>query len=116
MKQLKIKDISLDCEPAQEWVMKRNCWEVMDCGRGPDNTHVGLCPAADVSVLDGVHDGLNAGRSCWVVAGTLCNGEVSGTFAKKMDNCLVCPFYRQVREEEPAMKSHQDLLIRLRKS
>jgi hypothetical protein len=96
--------------------MKKNCWEVMDCGRGPGNGHGDVCPAAKESPLHGVHGGINAGRACWVVAGTLCNGEVSGTFAKKMDNCLICPFYRQVKAEETDLKSHQELLIRHRKT
>lgn len=111
-----IEIINSNCQPAQGFEMKKNCWEVMDCGRGPADGPGDMCPAADASPLHGVHEGMNAGRACWVVAGTLCNGEVSGTFAKKMDNCLICPFYRQVREEETAMKSHQELLIRLRKS
>lgn len=87
----------------------------MSCGRGPANSNGNVCPAAITITLDGVHDGTNAGRACWVVAGTLCNGEVSGTFAKKMDNCLTCPFYRRVRGEESSVKSHQELLIRLGK-
>ena len=95
--------------------MKKNCWEVMNCGRGPHNGNVDICPAAKEGRLDGVHGGINSGRACWAVAGTLCNGETSGTFAKKMDNCLQCAFYRQVRTEEMDLKPHQELLIRLRK-
>jgi hypothetical protein len=34
------------------------------------------------------------------VAGTLCKGEVQGTFARKLGNCLACPFYIQVEQEE----------------
>lgn len=94
---------------------KKNCWEVMDCGRGPDSASGDVCPAATADPLHGVHNGTNAGRACWVVAGTLCNGAVSGTFAKKMENCLLCPFYRQVRGEESDLKPHQELLIRLKK-
>jgi len=100
-------------EPPRGFEIKKNCWEVMSCGRGPANGDGNICPAANTITLNGIHEGINAGRACWVVAGTLCNGEVSGTFAKKMDNCLICPFYRQVREEESSVKSHQDLLIRL---
>jgi len=50
--------------------------------------------------LDAVHDGVNAGRTCWIVAGTLCKGEVQGTFAQKFSNCKECDFYISVREEE----------------
>jgi hypothetical protein len=47
-----------------------------------------------------VHEGVNAGRACWIVAGTLCKGEVQGTFAQKFKNCRECDFYISVREEE----------------
>lgn len=96
-------------------IEKKNCWEVMECGRGPDGSDGNLCPAASAILLHGVHNGVNGGRACWVIAGTLCGGKVSGTFAKKMENCLICPFYRQVRQEETNLKSHQDLLLRSRR-
>ena len=51
------------------------------------------------SRLDGVHGGTNAGRACWIVAGTLCGGEVQGTFARKYASCDKCDFYRTVMEE-----------------
>jgi hypothetical protein len=83
--------------------MKKNCWEVKLCGREPSGNKVselGVCPAAIETRLDAVHEGTNAGRACWVVAGTLCKGEVQGTFAKKFEACEKCEFYLQVREEE----------------
>jgi len=43
---------------------------------------------------------MNAGRACWVVAGTNCGGRVQGTFAEKEKNCLNCEFYMLVCEEE----------------
>ena len=61
---------------------------------------LGECPAATEVKLDGTHEGRNAGRSCWVVAGTLCQGEVQGTFAKKFDACERCEFYKLVSGEE----------------
>jgi hypothetical protein len=82
---------------------KMNCWEFRQCGRevgGSKTGELGICPAASDQRLNGVHDGLNAGRSCWMVAGTLCNGQVQGTFAQKMKNCLDCDFYNVVRDEE----------------
>lgn len=83
--------------------MKKNCWEFKKCGRELGGAHVkelGICPATTEKRLDGIHDGKNAGRSCWVVAGTFCNGEVQGTFATKYKSCEMCDFYRLVREEE----------------
>ena len=83
--------------------MKKNCWEYKKCGREPGGEKVrelGICPAATEKRLDGIHGGKNAGRCCWVVAGTLCKGEVQGSFAKKFRNCQVCDFYELVKQEE----------------
>lgn len=95
---------------------KKNCWEVMACGRGPGRSNGNVCPAAKEIRLNGIHGGLNGGRGCWVVAGTLCKGDVSGTFAKKMEDCFQCSFYRQVRGEESSVTPHQELLIRISKT
>lgn len=83
--------------------MKTNCWEFKKCGREPGGARVselGVCPAALEERLDAVHGGRNAGRACWVVAGTLCRGETQGTFAAKFGACETCDFYLAVREEE----------------
>lgn len=83
--------------------MKRNCWEFHDCGREPSGENaklLGVCPAALEGRLHGIHAGKNAGRACWVVAGTLCGGETQGTFGKKFKNCEICDFYKQVKNQE----------------
>jgi hypothetical protein len=83
--------------------MKKNCWEFMGCGRQPGGARVkelGICPAVIETRLHCVHGGTNAGRACWVVAGTLCKGETQGTFAQKFQNCELCDFYKAVKQEE----------------
>ena len=83
--------------------MKKNCWEFKKCGReagGFNIDHLGLCPAATEKSLHNVHDGINAGRACWVMAGTLCGGTVQGTFAQKYEDCQICDFFRLVKQEE----------------
>ena len=96
--------------------MKQNCWEAKECGREPDGEHVhdlGVCPAATDAKLDGAHGGKNAGRSCWVVAGTLCGGEAQGVFATKLMSCLSCDFYKAVLAEEgQSLESAVTLLTR----
>jgi hypothetical protein len=95
---------------------KKNCWEVMNCGRQPGGENVkdhGVCPAATEEMLEDVHGGKKAGRACWVVAGTFCEGKVQGTFAQKYRNCACCPFYRQVMQEEGA--DYQTSLVLLKK-
>lgn len=80
-----------------------NCWEAMDCGREPQGARaaeLGVCPAAVSGQSDGTNQGLFRGRFCWQVTGTLCGGEVQGSFAKKMMRCLACPFLQLVQDEE----------------
>ncbi len=82
---------------------KINCWEFKKCGResnGDNASVLGVCPASTNTVLDGVHNGKDAGRACWVVAGTMCNGKVQGLFAQKYNDCKLCDFYQKVKEEE----------------
>lgn len=82
---------------------KKNCWEFKKCGREAGGEHVkefGICPASEEARLDAIHGGKNAGRSCWIVAGTLCQGNVQGTFAQKYQSCEQCDFYSIVKEEE----------------
>jgi hypothetical protein len=82
---------------------KKNCWEFKKCGREPGGNHekeLGCCPAALEQALDSLHGGKNAGRACWVIAGTLCEGKVQGSFAKKLAGCTACDFYKAVEKEE----------------
>lgn len=85
--------------------MKINCWESKKCGREPGGEKAvesGICPAAIDARLQGTHGGKNAGRACWIISGTLCNGRVQGSFANKFKNCEVCDFYQNVRSTEGA--------------
>jgi hypothetical protein len=96
---------------------KVNCWEWKKCGRqpgGPKAAELGVCPSAVESRVDGANSGQNAGRACWVVAGTLCGGKVQGTMAAKLSNCMQCDFYQLVgREEGTQLLSSRELLRRL---
>lgn len=83
---------------------KKNCWEVMKCGRQPGGTKAkeyGVCSAAKLpSFFDGKNEGKSGGRYCWKITGTLCGGKVQGTFADKVKDCTKCEFYLLVRNEE----------------
>lgn len=59
----------------------------------------GSLSAASERKLHNVHDGINAGRACWVVAGTFCQGKVQGAFAQKISTCNDCDFYKKVQTE-----------------
>lgn len=82
--------------------MKRNCWEFKGCGRQPggDNEEEGICPTALMTIYDGINEGKNGGRACWMIAGTRCEGRMQGTFAHKVQSCGQCDFYRSVADEE----------------
>jgi hypothetical protein len=62
-----------------------NCWEFKKCGR-----EVGGVKAAELGVCPAYPDN---GKLCARVAGTLCRGQVQGSFAVKLANCLKCEFY-----------------------
>lgn len=68
--------------------MKKNCWEFKNCRRNKDPR------------LNGTHEGVNAGRACWMIAGTFCGGMIQGSYAKKEVKCLDCDFYKYVKNEE----------------
>jgi len=84
-------------------MIKNNCWEVKKCGREPGGAksgELGACPAATEKKVNGLHGGINGGRVCWAICGTLCKGEVQGEYAKKIQKCTNCEFYKQVYKEE----------------
>jgi hypothetical protein len=83
--------------------MKVNCGEFKGCGRQPGGVRakeLGVCPVTTHSELTGVHGGANAGRACWVVAGSLCGGKIQGHYAQKLNNCWRCDFLNRVKQEE----------------
>lgn len=83
--------------------MKKNCWQYKSCGREPGglkSKEMGVCAAAIAEEFNGKNSGLNGGRMCWSVAGTLCGGVVQGTYAEKRASCLSCEFFQCVKDEE----------------
>ncbi len=87
---------------------RKNCWEVMACGRemnGMNVTNHGVCPASTEERLNGINGGFNAGRACWAVKGTNCSGKPQKQLAEmeqviKLTECLQCLFFKQVEDEE----------------
>ena len=92
----------------------KNCWEVKNCGRqygGAKAAELGVCPAYADARLNTMNQGINGGRSCWAIAGTLCGGKVQGTFASKLPNCMQCNFYTQVKTEEGSAFAPATILL-----
>lgn len=97
---------------------KQNCWEFKKCGRqvgGIKSAELGVCQAAIETRTNGINGGLNGGRGCWAIAGTLCGGKVQGSYAAKLANCIECEFYKLVATEEgPEHQSARDILSLLK--
>jgi eukaryotic-like serine/threonine-protein kinase len=80
-----------------------NCWEFKKCGREPGGKNaeeLGVCPASIEFKSDGMNSGVNGGRCCWALTGTLCQDQVQGDFTEKANGCLKCEFYQKVLIEE----------------
>ncbi len=96
--------------------MKTNCWEFKKCGYEPDGINIsklGTCPASTETKVNGINNGKNAGRCCWAVTGTFCDGVVQGTFSQKVLDCMTCDFYRAVMKEEGPDFEKPDKIIEL---
>jgi hypothetical protein len=84
-------------------MIKLNCWEIKRCGRGPGGGKtgdLGVCPVAADSSSNGINGGKNAGRICWDVPHTLCEGKVQNNFSQKAVSCVSCVVFNRVRAEE----------------
>ncbi|MBI5866942.1 MAG: hypothetical protein HZB43_01400 [candidate division Zixibacteria bacterium] len=80
-----------------------NCWEIMNCGLGPNGAKAaesGLCPVASDTSSNGINRGHNGGRICWDIAGTLSGAEVQCPFVSDIIDCLSCDVYLRVEREE----------------
>lgn len=98
---------------------KKNCWEIMNCGRQPGDEKVneyGLCPALADNSKNSINGGINAGRYCWTVASTFCIQGNKRTFTKKMSTCMECNFFKQVKAEEDLKFVFNDLQFQMKKS
>jgi hypothetical protein len=74
---------------------KMQCWDYKNCGHEKD----ALCPAVDQK----------AGRSCWLVAKTLCGGRVHGQHAQRIKSCEGCGFYIYMHIVRPKPSSAYQL-------
>ena len=88
----------------------------MHCGREPGGAKaeaLGVCPASTERKIDGANSGKNGSRVCWAIGGTLCGGEVKGTFATKFEDCIDCDFFKLVCKKEEQVYRTLDVLKKL---
>jgi len=72
---------------------KTDCWEFNSCDKKTE------CPAFHESRTHNVHEGMNGGRSCWMILKSLCNGTEQSTIKDKYRNCSKCDFFHAVQQE-----------------
>ncbi len=75
----------------------------MECGREPNGVNTDklkICPATSEKDYNNTNNGVNAGRFCWKIVGTLCFDTIKGISALNLVSCLQCPFFKKVKEEE----------------
>lgn len=75
------------------------------CGRQPGGSRArqeGVCPASTLMAVNGTNGGVNGGRACWALTGTMSgpHDKVQGVFARDLSSCYACRFYEQVMSEE----------------
>jgi hypothetical protein len=80
-----------------------NCWEFKKCGREPNGINayaLGVCPVSTYDRLNGVHNGKNGGRCCWLFHGAFsCGMENQKKIPEEPTKCSKCDFYILVKEE-----------------
>ncbi len=73
----------------------KNCWKIKSCGKDMREG----CPAW----------GFRAGKMCWFINGTICEGKPQGSWKKKMEMCRKCKMLRHIlsklEEDSTAPKS-----------
>ncbi len=93
----------------QEWIdetinrLDCHCWETKQCAETN-------CPAYK-----------NECGRCWLIAGTMCGGEVQGKFADKYNSCTSCEVYQQVVDGDQILRLREQIIalihsLRLRQS
>lgn len=68
------------------------CWEKKKCDKKD-------CPAY-----------MNSCGRCWIIAGTMCSGEVQGKFALKYKNCTECDVYKETVFANPVTEIYEHLI------
>lgn len=66
---------------------------------------LGECPVASAMHLDGVNDGIAAGRACWTIRS--CGNRLARAGVHSGNSCHNCEFYRRVLHEEEAFAQHK---------
>ncbi len=92
-----------------------NCWDFHNCrfhNIFGGNESSKICPAITETRLNGIHNGKNGGRACWVIIGTMCGGWIQKNYAQKFISCSSCSFKKMVYKEEQSFFIFSDDLLK----
>lgn len=79
--------------------MKRNCWDIKKCGKGPKSgveTDIGNCPV----VRECTEGDPSSGRSCWKVRIKDDRGRLVPNWSRDDKDCLNCDVMDTLRKED----------------
>lgn len=84
---------------------KLNCWDYFKCGREIFARHRkdSVCVVSITSCNNGLNEGINSGRYCWKIPGSLCQSNLGGdqgSIKYKEEHCQTCSFRKLVEMEE----------------
>jgi hypothetical protein len=80
---------------------KYNCWEFNKCERGQNGTaSSNMCPVAADRSADGLNEGINGGRICWIIAESLNKNKIKCCALQQNLSCFECEFRHKVTTEE----------------
>ncbi len=72
--------------------LKTKCWEKKNCNKTD-------CPAY-----------MNTCGRCWLIAGTMCGGDVQGIFALKYRSCTECEVYQEAVFSDPVAEVYEHVI------
>lgn len=96
---------------------KLNCWEFKKCGREPGGRNIaqyGICSIPVAVDSDGMNDGKNGGRACWLWRESACGDIMRKCSVEEIRECRECDFYKSVSETHDnsiACERRDDLLV-----
>ncbi|MCI5219061.1 MAG: hypothetical protein D3914_07680 [Candidatus Electrothrix sp. LOE2] len=80
-----------------------NCWEFKKCGREPGGRNIekyGCCSVPVSIEYDGMNNGKNGGRSCWILRESACEKIMRACRVDEIKECRQCHFHTYVRKTE----------------
>ena len=82
---------------------RMNCWEFKQCGREPGGRNVekyGRCSVPVSVEHNGMNNGKNGGRSCWILREAACEKIMRACRVDEIKECRQCRFHIHVKKSE----------------